>query len=220
MIPGLAVIKRRRSSQESDIIHIMSYPNNAPNSEGLYDFYKDHKIIKVRLDPDKSILDYVPNQPTGNGRAVPYMYTYNGYRLLGIKKLGENLSFLETCCNKTVIYQYLQFKTSKIENMRLFYIHSEKRFLMVTSTEEELNDIHYKLTISNKFKNYKDKIFILDTFRNKIEVEISDVKFFAEKELKRERNLSDDKEAFDLLVTQVLRTEIDEHFYNLYNFKL
>lgn len=213
MIPGLAVIKRRRSSQESDIIHIMSYPNNAPNSEGLYDFYKDHKIIKVRLDPDKSILDYVPNQPTGNGRAVPDMYTYNGYRLLRIKKLGENLSFLETCCNKTVIYQYLQFKTTKIENMRLFYIHSEKRFLIVDVSMNELLDIRKKITKSSFLQ--KDKILIYDSKNNLQEVEAYDLSAFVIKELncKKENNM-----CIHSFLTRLLDSEHDSLFYNMYRY--
>ncbi len=221
MIKGLAVLKERtRGKKDSDIIHIVSYPNAAPNRfEGLYDFYKNHSIIKVELDPNNSILDYVSNQPTGNGRVVPDVHSNNGYRLLRIKKIGDNLSFLETSRNKTVIYNYLQYKFSfsKDENIRLFYIHSEKKFLTVEVDMKELLDIRKKITKSKFLKD--DKILIYDSAKNLQEVEVYDLSTFVIKELERKNK---DGSPFtcilEQLLTRVLNMEYDAHFFNMYRY--
>lgn len=226
---GIAVIN---DNFENNLINLISIPVWGHNyftklRKKYVDILGDDvKLIRVELDHSECILDYLTIQTASlsyheHGLAIPDNSCVGGYRLTKVDRnsIVNNSNFLETLNIKNIMFDYLESKISKYVNTRLFYIHSEKRYLLVSATEEELNGIHYKLTVSNKFNN-KGKIFILDTFRNKIEVEISDVKFFTERELNRQIKLLGDKESFDLLVTQVLSTEIDEYFYNLYNFKL
>lgn len=231
---GIAVIN---DNFENNLINLISIPVWGHNyftklRKKYVDILGDDvKLIRVELDHSECILDYLPIPNAilpyhkrevsifKNGLAIPDNSCVGGYRLTKMSRISiaNNSNFLETFNIKNIMFNYLESKISKHVNTRLFYIHSEKRYLLVSATEEELNGIHYKLTVSNKFNNNKGKIFILDTFRNKIEVEISDVKFFTERELKRQSSLLDDKESFDLLVTHILSTEIDEYFYNLYN---
>ena len=231
VLSGIAIIN---DNFKNNLINLISVPYWSHNYlTNLREMYIDSlgegvKIMRVELDPTDCILDYM-TIPTVSlpyherGIAIPDNSCVGGYRLTKVSrvnKIDHNSNFLETFNIKNVMFDYLQFKILKLANIRLFYIHSVKRYLIVSATDEELTDIYYKLTISNKFKNDKDKIFIFDMSMDKVEVEIRDVIIFTERELKRKRNISPDTEALDLLITLILGTEVDEYFYNLYNLSL